>query len=688
MTIKASGGTFVATPQLYQTVAVSAISQAEQQDRFLAGAEYGELAAYFKSGNLRLAIIQAITINSDNIISRAANRIFSGGSALSFLQKPASEDIADLAASAISLPDIDQGTTAKKGGILSGLTSVFTSTSGGPTPADFRPINVAQYGPSNMAKSLRDMSWFLRYVTYAIAAGDTSILVVNTRGLRVVLENACQVSAAIVAIQEMKAGSLDLFPQNAEAQAIIAEYFDALTRELREDTPAIQVRQRGSKDQQGLALPESYANASQKRPKYYMKPGLSAREKAEVLRAAYRQVFERDITKAYGQRDSLLETQVKNGTISMKEFIRRLVKSPLYRKQFHDKFVNSRAIELAVRHILGRGISSAEEFTKYFDLISAKGFGAVVDELVDSQEYGQYFGEEFVPYIRGLGQEAQECRNWGMQQDLFKYSAPFRKVPQFVTTFAQYKKPLPDQHVYGSGNDPIDLKFGAIFRKENTSPSASPAPFNKDTRRMLIKLGAGIENQISNPGARGNLPGSLAKVKVLTAREINSPETLIRGGYVQIFGRDVYSGQELSEAESKLKNGEYSVKEFIRALAKSKEFIKLYWSSLYVVKAVEFIHRRLLGRPTYGRDEMNKYFDICAKSGVYALVDAIIDSQEYAEAFGEDTIPYERYVTPSGASSRGLTASNIRPDVGRRVAAPVYPRFPAIASSGVGRLRR
>jgi hypothetical protein len=25
-----------------------------------------------------------------------------------------------------------------------------------------------------------------------------------------------------------------------------------------------------------------------------------------------------------------------------------------------------------------------------------------------------------------------------MQQDLFNYSAPFRKVPQFITTFAQY----------------------------------------------------------------------------------------------------------------------------------------------------------------------------------------------------------------------------------------------------------
>ncbi len=47
---------------------------------------------------------------------------------------------------------------------------------------------------------------------------------------------------------------------------------------------------------------------------------------------------------------------------------------------------------------------------------------------------------------------------------------------------------------------------------------------------------------------------------------------------------------------------------------------------LYVCKAIEYIHRRLLGRPTYGRQENNKYFDIASKKGFYAVVDAIIDS--------------------------------------------------------------
>ena len=97
----------------------------------------------------------------------------------------------------------------------------------------------------------------------------------------------------------------------------------------------------------------------------------------------------------------------------MKEFIRRLGKSPLYRQQFYEPFVNSRAVELAARHFLGRGLSSREEFSKYFAIVTKGGLAALVDAMVYSQEYSDYFGEETVPYLRGLGQEAQECRNWG-----------------------------------------------------------------------------------------------------------------------------------------------------------------------------------------------------------------------------------------------------------------------------------
>ncbi|BDA67947.1 phycobilisome core-membrane linker protein ApcE [Calothrix sp. PCC 7716] len=701
MSVKASGGSSVARPQLYQTVALSTISQAEQQDRFLGTGELSELASYFASGAKRLQIAQTLTDNSEIIVSRAANRIFVGGTPMAFLEKPKDPEVAMAVSEALgaSVVDVRRGMelgnvtyVESRGGFFENLRSIFNTASTGPTPPGFRPINVARYGPSNMAKSLRDLSWFLRYATYAIVAGDPNIIAVNTRGLREIIENACSTEATIVALQEIKGASLSYFRQDPEATEIVKQYMDVLISEFKAPTPSTKVRQSNSSDKQGLELPQIYFNASERRQKFVMKTGLSAVEKNDVIKAAYRQIFERDITRAYGLSLSYLESQVKNGDISMKEFVRRICKSPLYRKNFFDPYINSRALELAFRHILGRGPSSREEVQNYFSIVSSKGLSGLVDALVDSQEYSDYFGEETVPYLRGLGQEAQECRNWGPQQDLFNYSAPFRKIPQFLTTFASYNQPLPDQHPYGSGNDPLEIQFGAIFPKETRNPSSSPAFFGKDTKRLLINQGPGINNQNSNPGARGVAPGTLGP-KVFKLDQLpgtrgkkskagtnvkfseSSTQAVIKAAYLQVFGREVYEGQRQKVAEIKLENGEISIKEFIRALAKSDVFRKMYWTNLYVMKSVEYIHRRLLGRPTYGRQETNKYFDICAKKGFYALIDAILDTEEYAQAFGEDTVPYERYLTPAGQSGRNLRVGSIREDITPSITKEEVPMF-------------
>lgn len=711
MSLKASGGSSVARPQLYQTLPVATISQAEQQDRFPGKGELSELSGYFGSGLKRLEIAGILTQNSELIVSRAANRIFVGGSPMAFLERPQEAEPMMVPAGG-GATDVQEsmklGTAtyvSSGGGFLEGLRSLFSASGAGPAPVGFRPINVARYGPRNMQKSLRDLSWFLRYTTYAIVAGDPNILVVNVRGLREIIENACSGEATIVALQEMRAAAVNYFRQDAEAAEIVNQYFEVLLTEFKAPTPSNKLRQRPSLDVQGLQLPQIYFAAAERRPKYVMKPGLSSSEKNDVVKAAYRQVFERDITRAYSLSVSDLESKVKNGDISMKEFIRRIGKSPLYRKNFYEPYCNSRVVELAFRHFLGRGVSSQEEFSRYFAIVTKKGLAGLVDALVDSSEFSDYFGEETVPYLRGLGQEAQECRNWGPQIDLFNYSAPFRKVPHFITTFASYNQPLPDQHVYGSGNDPLEIQFGAIFPKETRNPSASPAFFNKDTRRILINRGPGINNQTGNPSARGIAPGSLGP-KVFKLDQLpsftglppstsflspsrsvgtsskgvsvkfseSSTQAVIRAAYLQVFGRELYSGQRLSVAEIKLENGDITVREFIRMLAKSDVFRKMYWTSLYVVKAIEYIHRRLLGRPTYGRQEMNAYFDLASKKGFYAVVDAMLDSLEYNETFGEDTVPYERYITPGGLALRTNRVGSIV-DKASKVDLPETPRF-------------
>jgi len=677
MSVKASGGTSVARPQLYQTLPVANISQAEQQDRFLARGELSELASYFESGAKRLEIADVLTRNAELIVSRAANRIFVGGSPLAYLERPPETVMTKVGepepATDKSSEERQLGTAtyvaASGGGFLQGVRSIFTAGGGGApvgnvgrTPLGFRAINVSRYGPSNMQKSLRDLSWFLRYTTYAIVAGDPNLLSVNVRGLREIIEGGCSGDAAIVGLQEMRQAALGYFRRDPAAFSIISQCFEILIAEFKAPAPSNKLRQRNSGDQQGLQLPQIYFNAAERRPKFVMKPGLSTSEKKEVVKAAYRQVFERDITRAYGLSISDLESKVKNCEISMREFVRRLGKSPLYRQQFYEPFINSRALELAFRHFLGRAPSSREEVQKYFSIVSNGGLSALVDALIDSQEYSDYFGEETVPYLRGLGQEAQECRNWGPQFDLFKYSAPFRKIPQLLTLFAAYERPLPDQHPYGSGNDPLEIQFGAIFAKETRNPSTRPAPFGKDTRRILVRRGASIDNQVGDPGTIGKDPGALAATKIFKLEAGGDSERIkqaIRAAYLQVFGYEVYGHQRLKSAESQLENGEISLREFIRALSKSDAFRNLYWTPFYVCKAIEYIHRRLLGRPTFGRQEINGYFDLCSKSGFYALIDALLDSSEYEQAFGEDTIPYERYLTPGGLALRSIRPATL-----------------------------
>ncbi|MEO0409435.1 MAG: photosystem I reaction center subunit X, partial [Cyanobacteria bacterium P01_A01_bin.135] len=292
MSVTASGGSSVARPQLYQTLPLSTVIQAEQQDRFLAKGELTELSSFFDSGLKRLEIAQRLTQNSELIVSRAANRIFVGGSPMSYLEKPEETEEVMVTMGGEQLDNkasMKLGTATyvdSRGGFFEGVRSLFSASPSGPIPTGFRPINVSRYGPSNMQKSLRDLSWFLRYVTYAIVAGDPNILTVNVRGLREVIENACSSLATIVALREMKQASGSYFRQDAEAAEIVGRYFDVLITEFEAPEPSDKLRQRSTKDLQGLQLPQSYYNAAERRPRYAMKPGLSSSEKEEVVKAA------------------------------------------------------------------------------------------------------------------------------------------------------------------------------------------------------------------------------------------------------------------------------------------------------------------------------------------------------------------------------------------------------------------
>nr|YP_009296179.1 phycobilisome core-membrane linker protein [Sebdenia flabellata]AOM65114.1 phycobilisome core-membrane linker protein [Sebdenia flabellata] len=665
MVVKASSGSPLARPQLYRTASISTIVQAEQQDRFLQLGELNELVAFLNSGNKRLEVADILTKNANILVARAADKIFVGGSAISYLERPQASFLTPN--NSDSTMDSKQLSGDTQSNIFEGIASAFST--GDSLPPGFKPINVVRYGSTRMKKSLRDLDWFLRYLTYAIIAGDPNILSVNIRGLRELIDNACSSAAAAVALREMRQVALSIFDEDLEGKQLVQEYFNIVIKEF--DAPSLtdKLRRRTSGDLQGLRLPQIYAKAGVAKQRFVMKTSLSAEEKNSVIKACYRQVFERDISKAYSLQLADLESQVKNGSLSVKEFIRLLGKSSLYRKQFFEPFVNSRVLELAFRHFLGRGLSSLEEFQKYFSVLSSRGLDGLIDSIINSLEYADYFAEETVPYLRSLGEEAQESRNWGAQIDLLNYSTAFRKIPQFITLFSDYKTNLPDQHPYGLSNDPLSIQFGAIFPKNLVNLRKKSAPFGKDTRRILPRYGPGIYSQISRPNLRSVAASSMGpKIFRLNRMEDGTSLSLsnidiemnlnqvINAAYLRVFGRFVYTEELLTikKFENQLRNRQISVRTFIRDLAKSSVFRSLYWEPFYVCKSIEYIHNRLLGRPTYGRQEINQYFEVAYKQGYYQMIDCILDSSEYMESFGDNTVPYERYITPASFAARNL----------------------------------
>lgn len=106
------------------------------------------------------------------------------------------------------------------------------------------------------------------------------------------------------------------------------------------------------------------------------------------------------------ERLTVPESQFKRGELSVREFVRAIAKSELYRSRFFTSCARYRAIELNFRHLLGRPPLDLEEMRMHSTILDTQGFEAEIDSYLDSDEYQTTFGENFVPYIRGYKTDA------------------------------------------------------------------------------------------------------------------------------------------------------------------------------------------------------------------------------------------------------------------------------------------
>ncbi|HAN46498.1 MAG TPA: photosystem I reaction center subunit XII [Cyanobacteria bacterium UBA8156] len=126
-------------------------------------------------------------------------------------------------------------------------------------------------------------------------------------------------------------------------------------------------------------------------------------------------------------------------------------------------------------------------------------------------------------------------------------------------------------------------------------------------------------------------------------RSNEEASTLIRAVYRQVLGNAyVMDSERLLTAESQFKMGNLSVREFVRAIAKSDLYQSRFVTNCPRYRAIELNFRHLLGRAPRDYAEMRFHSDILDAKGFEADIDSYLDSPEYQGVFGENTVPYIR----------------------------------------------
>lgn len=118
---------------------------------------------------------------------------------------------------------------------------------------------------------------------------------------------------------------------------------------------------------------------------------------------------------------------------------------------------------------------------------------------------------------------------------------------------------------------------------------------------------------------------------------------LIWAAYRQVLSEhEILQSNRQPSLESQLKNRAITVRDFVRGIAKSEAFYRLVVEPNSNYRVVELTLKRLLGRAPYNKDEEIAWSIKIATLGWGGFVDALVDSQEYQESFGENTVPYQR----------------------------------------------
>ena len=135
----------------------------------------------------------------------------------------------------------------------------------------------------------------------------------------------------------------------------------------------------------------------------YASTGNNALETA--ISSSYKQVFG-NANPTDNQRCKEHESALRDGRITIKEFVTGLVKSEFYKQNYYHNVSPIRGIEHNFKHLLGRPPINQSEISSSIKLIADQGYDVFINKLTSSGEYLEVFGTDTVPYDRAWKSEA------------------------------------------------------------------------------------------------------------------------------------------------------------------------------------------------------------------------------------------------------------------------------------------
>ena len=124
---------------------------------------------------------------------------------------------------------------------------------------------------------------------------------------------------------------------------------------------------------------------------------LSSGQLSDLIEAAYRQIFFHAFA---SDREKFLESQLRSGQITVRDFIRGLCLSNTFTNSFYNLNSNYKFVTHCVQKVLGRDVYNDAEKIAWSIVIGTKGRAGFINDLLNSEEYLENFGDSIVPFQR------------------------------------------------------------------------------------------------------------------------------------------------------------------------------------------------------------------------------------------------------------------------------------------------